>query len=386
VLAPLWRRLKAQLFGHREQEAYEDAPVSMSFLGLEDQAAIPEPAPKRQVISRAAPVLPMRETPPQPRPEVSREEIAPPQPVYQGSAIQEEPVILSEPVALPEAVQEVTMPEAVAKPPVFTQEESVQEESVQQESPAIKEAVAPMRPVYHEAVEALPRIRDSKPSAPSAEEDTRSDLRAEWHEKFEPQAAVAAQSSPLLPEAVPAMPVTQPADRKAPVLVRAAMRMEEMRARASLRFKEWWVRPRSDSKQPARDYVWRQALPAAAGLALAFLIGWTVALHSGSNQPATTSSPGIAHSATGGFTVGPDAPAASGGYTVGPQANSSAPSPAVKPPVTARPLANNKPSPRHGRAIRQDIAEDDVVVHHYTAKPKAPEVHRASLKKYSDLN
>jgi hypothetical protein len=379
ILAPLWRNLKAHLaplFGRGPRNDYEDAPVSMSYLGLD---------PERERSS-----APMQSAPPQQEPSIAAPAPAEePQPEIEAPM----PAIFDAPAApLVQPVQQIEEPEA----PVTPQSEAV-------EAPPARE------PAFfnQRGFEPAPA-----PQIPAAEK-THPNLRPQWHEQFEPQSPVESSPEPatvepivsaiassepifdhpsayaeLEPGTESASPVVKPAEHKTPALVLAAIRLEEMRNSAAKRFAEWRTRPRVDSKQPLRDYIWRQAFPAAAGLAVAFLIGWTAAVHSGSTYQANNSSPQVApHAANSGFTVGPQSPSPTGGYTVGPQGNATSAPQARKPSAKTNAVVAKHGKPSARRRSRDYSAEDDVVIHHYsTAKPKVPEVHRASLKRYSDIN
>jgi len=168
-----------------------------------------------------------------------------------------------------------------------------------------------------------------------------------------------------------------------PALVAAAMKLEAARANALRRWRDWRA-PRDSHNTPlrARDYIWQQAIPAAAGLAIAFLLGWTLAVHAThaaapADQAGVNSSQQISSPASG-VTLTP-----AGGATIGPVAQ--APAPAARAPLassTSRRL--RKPSARIARRRRATRdGYNDVVVRHFDTKPRVIKASNG-VKEYSD--
>ncbi len=415
VLAPLWRKWKlqfAQMFGRGRQPEFDDAPVSMSFLGLASEPTGSEPsAAPQQIIPEPAP-----------SPYIARSSEVIPAPIYETLPA-EEPAPAPPPVLAPVEKRSNPISEFFRKP----------EAEAEQPSPHIEEPIylyepfpgthEPIHdtsePVHEEATSVLRELEGVRMINRSAEPPALPPIPAEsrWHERFEAEPAplhaaysepeftssepeftssepVSSSSEPVITDSKPVTPDRVPKEvpARTPALVSAAMRVEELRIRAARKFAEWRIRPQADSR---RDYVWRQAFPVATGLAIAFLVGWMAALHSSSSKPAVPQ-----HSASaGGYTVGPQAPIPTSGYTVGPQASTpaapllaekpssmAATSPGVKhSPVKPVIAKRFKPSPRHRHSRIEDTA-DDVVVRHYSSKPKPVQIHSASLKRYSDID
>jgi hypothetical protein len=141
-----------------------------------------------------------------------------------------------------------------------------------------------------------------------------------------------------------------------------------------LRFDQW-RQARTARQNIAREKVtridrsgrssWRQAWAVTAGVAAACLIGWGIAAYHDST-PQTVQAPPVL---------------APGQYAPYPVANPQATTTARR--TTARPQTRPKPSPVH----RADIADDEVVVHHYYPSKTATAQNRAPQrgKKITDL-
>jgi hypothetical protein len=178
-------------------------------------------------------------------------------------------------------------------------------------------------------------------------------LREERRREMPSASQTAVQPSATLPQA--AAPISSPA------LVRAALALEAARARAAHHWHDWRT-PRSTAEIPRqRPYFWRQAMPIAAGVLLAFVLGFAAAAThsdraaSAPQQQKASSRPGA------GVTVIPG----QRGVTIAPSQR-----PSTQRPSPATPAENSARSAHtaqntHRRTHSDDDVADDVVVHHY---------------------
>jgi hypothetical protein len=130
-------------------------------------------------------------------------------------------------------------------------------------------------------------------------------------------------------------------------------RLDEFTSRVYERVREWRELSPNSEFVNTREYAWRQAVPAAAGLAIAFVLGWAMALASSGNEKTLRASPAPV------ATIPPTAAqtAAAGTPVAQPvRAKRAKPSPLVR-------KSNAKVSRRHSRKIEPQEA-DVVIVRH----------------------
>jgi hypothetical protein len=147
-----------------------------------------------------------------------------------------------------------------------------------------------------------------------------------------------------------------------------ADRWDELTFRIYQRIREWRELSPNTDFPSTRDYAWRQAVPAAAGLAIAFALGWVLALANSRNQaplharPASVSAPAPAN-------VQPAVTATPAATPV--RSARAKPSPAVR-------KSTSKVSRRRTREVEAE--EPDVVIVRHPPKRQHQLVARANQK------
>jgi hypothetical protein len=143
-------------------------------------------------------------------------------------------------------------------------------------------------------------------------------------------------------------------------------RWDEFTSRVYERVREWRELSPNSEFANTREYAWRQAVPAAAGLAIAFVLGWALALASSGNEKVLHASPAP---------VATTAPAAVPTAATRTPAAQPVRAKHVKPSPLVR-KSNAKVSRRHSRKIEPQ--EADVVITRHP--PKRQLIARANQK------
>lgn len=180
-------------------------------------------------------------------------------------------------------------------------------------------------------------------------------------ERRKPASQPAPEPEPVAPLAMETEASAVPRPSR---LVQAALAAEGVRARLHERWSAARSKVRSGSRRWREyDRAWMRAVPTAAVITLAFLLGWGFANHS--EKPAANAAP-----------AGVEA-----------KEEAAVPTPAAKPPmrVTAKPVSRPKPA-RYSEADEGEAA--DVVVRHYPKHYPSKGVQAANqrqVKRFSDL-
>lgn len=146
--------------------------------------------------------------------------------------------------------------------------------------------------------------------------------------------------------------------------------------KSKLPFSDWRDLQPSVEFANTRQYAWRQAVPAAAGLALAFILGWAIAM-----GPRKEAAPVSAQSSASPV-------AAVGAFATAPVTASRPSSPqASKPAATKQRTTAVSRSRDFEEEVDEDGQEEVIVRHHYPSKGKlAGNGRQKTVKTISDLD
>ena len=160
-----------------------------------------------------------------------------------------------------------------------------------------------------------------------------------------------------------------------------SQRWQEFSDRASDKIHDWFVVHANDDFSSTRDYAWRQAIPAAVGLAIAFVCGWALAMGSTRASERNSVPPPVASASPLPAVTPPLVPVAA--------KNVSSTTKAAKPSAATRKAATAKPRVyRRQTEDAVDEEEDDVVVIRHASKNKeliASTDKKNGVKTISDL-
>jgi hypothetical protein len=337
VLAPLWRKVKslmAPLFARRERE---ETPIAEQ-VDMVSRDMVPRPASPA-----SAPVSKQIETTPEPQADRLEEpafrQAVEAEPEPHAALPTEEPVLAqkieAEP-ARPIAEQELP-PEFHRHEPVQVRKESIY---LPQSQPAEIEAAVEFTGVEFFDGHGIRRVHEP-PAVPLAE-------------PVATQETSGAAQSP-----------------REPWLVAAARTAQAAGSAFAARWKEL-PRPQLPVQLRSYDAAWLRAVPAAAIITTAFLLGWSFAGHdkASPSAPPVEAKPPIAEA------------------TVLPAATPAVADAAPKPVVSNMKPAAKKAAPRRSRAVEEDEFDDEVVVRHRRHYPSKGEraANEKGVRRYSDID
>lgn len=214
-----------------------------------------------------------------------------------------------------------------------------------------------------------------------AEELERARFAAQERARQQAEQRTRLEAERLLAAAViPAASVAAPVMRENR---RSWQRLHDMRDRSLAKWNEWRQLRPSAAFANTRQYAWRQAMPVAAGIAIAFVIGWAAAT-SGSYRGSTPKATDTVAAPTA-------APVAAIVPAPIHAPKALKPSPVAHKATVAmgkNPVRRSRRSPDEETHSLADAAEggDDVtVIHHYPGKPNFARNKKGGVKTISDM-